>query len=628
MSPAPSALVVAEDPTRARLREVQARLEARRDEIAALDLEIETLREALAAFEAGAHAQLEVENRRLTRLRGLIDHLDRWTRLLRERSRDRLLTRARRVEVRRAREVLREAQVTPEPEPVEMPPVVAELPRAPEAADELKSLYRALARRFHPDLARTEEERVRFGGIMTRINALYAERDLERLRALAEQQKGGEVEDVQESVELQLQRLLERLAWFDRVLENLQDERAELEKFPTCVLMRRAEQAQAQGRDVFAELRNELREEYEGSLKDVTAAARRLEGEVERFNRDALKTAIEVKGKGSTSLERLFDPFANKKLVRTGLSALRAASASPAAKEKAKWLETLAEENRPLLRLLLFAYAGDLSPQSLPGLEKLEEIKARYDYVCREAPSVHPERSRGASLEAVLADAVGWVEYGVRSGTEQRVRTGLRFRDETVRQALPLALRSLAVKEEFRRVLEALGDKSKCDGCGQTVYAVPLFRTRGLDDLRAAVCPSCGHTMRSYWMPRGDDVQSVLNDAFVELEMVTEWSFRIARASIAIQLLPIQVEAMTVGDLKARFHKDVLEKNGVEVSLAQVSLVQGKTAVKEKTPLAELEEQAFSVKLQKGAKVTAAEALELVRYRIRNRFKPDAPKPS
>ncbi len=620
MSEGASALVVAEDPLRARVRQVQALLETRRDEIAALDLEIESLREALVAFEAAVQAQLQAENRRLTRVRGLIDHFERWSRLLKESlTPPKLVERARRVEALRVRELAREV----EEEIAQEPPVdLEELGQAPAAADELKTLYRALARRFHPDLARTEEERLRFGGVMTRINALYGERDLERLRALAEQQKGGELDDLNEAAAQQLTRLEERLRWFDRVLENLRDERAQMDRFPTCQLMRRAEEDRARGRDVFAQLRDEVAEEYRDALKDVLAAARRLEGAVERLNKDALRSALDAaKGKGRSELQRIFDPFANKKLMRTGLLALRAASASPAAKEKAKWLGALAEENVPLLRLILFAYASDLAALPLPGLERLEDIKARFEHVGR-------ADSPATGLEQVLADGVAVVEFGVRRSGDDRLRTGLRFRDEAVREGVPLALRSQAVKEEFRKVLEALGDRARCGGCGETIYAVPLFRTRGLDDLRGAVCGACGHTLRSYWMPRGDDVQSILNDAFVELEVVTEWSFRIARASIAIQLLPIQVEAMTVGELKARFYKDVLERNGVDVKPTHVSLVQGKAAVKESTPLADLEEQSFSVRFGKGASLSATEALELVRYRIRNRFKPEADKAS
>ena len=51
-----------------------------------------------------------------------------------------------------------------------------------------------------------------------------------------------------------------------------------------------------------------------------------------------------------------------------------------------------------------------------------------------------------------------------------------------------------------------------------------------LDDLRSLVCPECGHTQKSYWMPKGKDVQAILNDAFLELEVPKSWKRRRAQA--------------------------------------------------------------------------------------------------
>ncbi len=76
------------------------------------------------------------------------------------------VVRARWYEQRRAREAARARAHPVEPEDEEDEP-----PPLPSAAD-LKSLYRRLARRFHPDLARTEEEQVRHAEVMSRLNAL------------------------------------------------------------------------------------------------------------------------------------------------------------------------------------------------------------------------------------------------------------------------------------------------------------------------------------------------------------------------------------------------------------------------------------------------------------------------
>jgi len=81
---ATTALVVADDPERNRLRGLKAKLGQRRDEIAELDLEIETLRGELSAFEASYRARIAEESHALQRVERLLLHFERWTELLRE----------------------------------------------------------------------------------------------------------------------------------------------------------------------------------------------------------------------------------------------------------------------------------------------------------------------------------------------------------------------------------------------------------------------------------------------------------------------------------------------------------------------------------------------------------------
>src|SRR5690606_10758439 len=111
----------------------------------------------------------------------------------------------------------------------------------------LKEAYRALARRFHPDLARTEEDRVKNSRMMARINALYRAGDLDRLLAMAHQAQGAEIEDPELPIEEQVEILSERLKWFEAVFQNLVDERSTIETSPTCEMMRNVEEAERAG---------------------------------------------------------------------------------------------------------------------------------------------------------------------------------------------------------------------------------------------------------------------------------------------------------------------------------------------------------------------------------------------
>lgn len=54
-----------------------------------------------------------------------------------------------------------------------------------ETEAEILRVYRELAKRFHPDLARTDPERTRRSGLMLRINVAYSDRDLLALQSIA-----------------------------------------------------------------------------------------------------------------------------------------------------------------------------------------------------------------------------------------------------------------------------------------------------------------------------------------------------------------------------------------------------------------------------------------------------------
>ena len=606
----PAAIVLADSPLRERVRELSELLESLRDEVAQLELEAETLRAELGAFEVRHRLALDREQRALLAIERVVRGVEAWIELLRAAPAKERVGRARRHEERRARAAVRErlfdAELDEEQDADAPPPL-------PSAA-ELKSLYRRLARRFHPDLARTEEEQVRHAQVMSRLNALYRAGDRAGMEALADQALGAELPELALTLEEELIQLEARRERFESARDGLEEELRLLETCATAELMRRVAEDAGAGRDLFAELRRELRQRAAEALEDVRAVARALEDDVGRVNRESLA------GTGRRTLERAFDPLGRQRLVRLSLEALEGARVSFEARKEAERLVALSRSSPAAARLLLLAYASELVPHPLDGLETYEALAERFVWLSS------GDRSP-ASLERTLVDAAEWVEFGVRRATERRVTAGLRFRSADVRDAMPIALRTQALRSEFRRVLSALGDRAACPECQTEVFAVPLYRLRGLDDLRATACPRCGTLLRSYFMPRGKDVQSVLNTAFLDLELLSEWTFRMGTASIAVQLLPVQVEKMTVAGLKRRFWEDVLARHGVKVPLSAVRLVQGKRAVLERRRLRDLDRQEFRVAFSEKVKISVPEALETVRHRIRTRFLPERRSP-
>ena len=93
----------------------------------------------------------------------------------------------------------------------------------PEIESEILHLYRELAKRFHPDRARTEPERTRRTDMMLRINVAYSDRDLLTLQTIARNAETSEPAATVISPE-------ERVQWAQRVITRQTMQIAELKQ--------------------------------------------------------------------------------------------------------------------------------------------------------------------------------------------------------------------------------------------------------------------------------------------------------------------------------------------------------------------------------------------------------------
>jgi hypothetical protein len=140
---------------------------------------------------------------------------------------------------------------------------------------ELQRLYRELAKRYHPDLAREPEERRRRAEAMLRINVAYRDRDLVTLqKLLLEAERAGP------AAPLRLHR--QKLAWAHREIARLDREIAELEarlsllrRSDTYALWRNPDQSESILDDLEAKTNERLTRER-GRLDEATTTYQRL----------------------------------------------------------------------------------------------------------------------------------------------------------------------------------------------------------------------------------------------------------------------------------------------------------------------------------------------------------------
>ena len=120
--------------------------------------------------------------------------------------------------------------------------------------DDLKRVFRDLAKAIHPDLAEDEPARCRRHSLMAEANRAYAERDEDRLRLIMrawERSPESTLDDEPEAARARVQR---RLAEVDARLVMIQAELDDLRSSAIWRLKGRIDEARRQGWDLFAEM--------------------------------------------------------------------------------------------------------------------------------------------------------------------------------------------------------------------------------------------------------------------------------------------------------------------------------------------------------------------------------------
>lgn len=123
---------------------------------------------------------------------------------------------------------------------------------------EISQLYRALAKRYHPDLARSEDERLRRAPLMQRVNAAMRERDLEALRTLSREAEVNDPAFEARSVGERLVWAIREVARLDGVIAALEADLGAVRASETYALWQRQNSGEAVLETLEIELRTQI----------------------------------------------------------------------------------------------------------------------------------------------------------------------------------------------------------------------------------------------------------------------------------------------------------------------------------------------------------------------------------
>jgi hypothetical protein len=136
--------------------------------------------------------------------------------------------------------------------------------------DELKRLYREIAKQVHPDLTTDERERARRTRLMAEANRAYAAGDEATLRAILDEWVSSPESVPGEGVAAELVRTIRKIHQVERRLANIANEMAALKQSELFTLWQRAEAAKAQHRDLLAEMAEELKRQIAAARAELT----------------------------------------------------------------------------------------------------------------------------------------------------------------------------------------------------------------------------------------------------------------------------------------------------------------------------------------------------------------------
>lgn len=245
------------------LRELREELAARQEKMAQLQLELFETRSDLTRFErelddriGGLKEKLQGLEAELLEARRRTERRAQWG------------SRAETSEV--PEDVVEQFQRKWRPKEKQPPPQQPTKALDEATKDELKSLYRSLAKRFHPDLALDPKEKDWRERRMAEVNVAYGSQDVRRLQSIAEK-PDWLVENLPKTRDETLRGLYADIRRLDHMIETLELQMRELVNSQTVKLMLDVRFAQREGRDLIAEMANELKIRIAGVQNELAA---------------------------------------------------------------------------------------------------------------------------------------------------------------------------------------------------------------------------------------------------------------------------------------------------------------------------------------------------------------------
>ena len=146
-------------------------------------------------------------------------------------------------------------------------------------SSELRSLFREVAKRIHPDFCRDADDLGRRTRFMAEANHAYEAGDAEALQRILDEYQDGPDALEGEGIGVELIRLIRQISQARGRVAVIEQELVVLRQSEIALLKKQAEEREQAGRDLLSELANAVREQIELRKKEYQALTKQDETE-------------------------------------------------------------------------------------------------------------------------------------------------------------------------------------------------------------------------------------------------------------------------------------------------------------------------------------------------------------
>ena len=142
-------------------------------------------------------------------------------------------------------------------------------------SENLKKLFRQVAKKIHPDLASDEKEKNRRHELMAKLNLAYDRLDEEAIHAVLSEWEAGHHPEKNETLGTQLVKIVRQVGQIKKRLSRIEEELVEIKNSGMHQLMNKMASAEKTGRDLLEEMAASVDEK----INSIKSKVRDLAGE-------------------------------------------------------------------------------------------------------------------------------------------------------------------------------------------------------------------------------------------------------------------------------------------------------------------------------------------------------------